>query len=75
MTIISLFITTCQILPKIFKEATNNFNQYKTIKLTLLRMKHFLIPVNEINSLKSKTLSENKKPSVKGNHSLKTYKK
>ena len=50
------------------------FNQYKTIKLTLLRMKQFLIPVNKINSLKSKTLSETKKPSVKGNHSLKTYK-
>ena len=75
MTIISLFIATCQILPKIFKEATNKFNQYKTIKLTLLRMKHFLIPVNEINTLKSKTLSETNKPSVKGNHSLKTYKK
>ena len=37
-------------------------------------MKQFLIPVNEINSLKSKTLSETKKPAVKGNHSLKTYK-
>ena len=38
-------------------------------------MKQFLIPVNEINSLKSKTLSETKKPSVKGNHLLKTYNK
>ena len=37
-------------------------------------MKQFLIPVNEINSLKSKTLSETKKSAVKGNHSLKTYK-
>ena len=38
-------------------------------------MKQFLIPVNKINSLTSKTLSEMRKPSVKGNHSLKTYKK
>ena len=38
-------------------------------------MKQFLIAVNEINSLKSKTLSETKKPAAKGNHSLKTYKK
>ena len=38
-------------------------------------MKQFLIPVNEINSLTSKTLSETRKPSVKGNLSLKTYKK
>ena len=36
-------------------------------------MKQFLIPVNEINSLTSKTLSETRKPSVKGNHSLKPY--
>ena len=38
-------------------------------------MKQFLIPVNEINSFTSKTLSETRKPSVKGNHSLKPYKK
>ena len=38
-------------------------------------MKQFLIPVNKINSLKSKTLSETKKPAAKGNHSLKTYNK
>ena len=38
-------------------------------------MKQFLIPVNEINSLTSKTLSETRKPSFKGNHSLKPYKK